>query len=212
MIDTRHVALVTLLTLPLAGGCTSLKRFMYEGPGRDRWQQPEKVVDALHIAPGSRIADIGAGGGYFTFRLADATGPQGKVYAVDVDPGMVDFLRERSRRDGYENVEALLAETDDPGLPDGEVDLVFLSNTYHHIGDRARYFANVRSDLGANGRVAVVEYQRKGWLQRLFAHSTESEVIRAEMEQAGYVLTEDFDFLGRQSFLVFTPAAQQEDR
>jgi ubiquinone/menaquinone biosynthesis C-methylase UbiE len=208
--SSRHLPLIALLAVVLVSGCTSWKRFAYEGFNRDRWQHPDEVVRVLRIAPGATIADIGAGGGYFTFHLADATGPEGTVYAVDVDPGMISYLGERARDEGYDNVETILAEAADPGLPRGGIDLVFLSNTYHHINDRTGYFRRLAADLRPGGRVAIVEFQRKGWLQRLFAHATESEVIRSEMETAGYVVAEQFDFLERQSFLVFARDPQRQ--
>src|SRR5512143_1493294 len=99
------------------GGCASWKKFAYEGFGRDRWQQPERVIDALGVRPGERVADLGAGGGYFTFRLADAVGPTGRVYAVDVDPDLLAYLRERAAREGRSNVEVIEATADDPHLP-----------------------------------------------------------------------------------------------
>jgi ubiquinone/menaquinone biosynthesis C-methylase UbiE len=204
--SSRHLPPIALLAVVLFGGCTSWKRFAYEGFNRDRWQHPDEVVRVLRIAPGSAIADIGAGGGYFTFHLADATGPEGTVYAVDVDPGMIGYLEERAGNEGYANVQAILAAAHDPGLPDGGIDLVFLSNTYHHISDRTEYFGRLAADLRPEGRVAIVEFEHQGWLQRLFGHATESDLIRTEMEEAGYVVAEQFDFLERQSFLVFARA------
>lgn len=150
---------LTALALALSAGCNAVKRFGYEGFGRDDWQQPERVVEALHVAPGSRVADLGAGGGYFTFRLAGAVGPEGVVYAVDVDPGMTEYIAERAKREGYANVTVIEAAADDPKLPPGGIDLVFTCNTYHHIPDRRAYFESLTRVLAPGGRVAIVEYQ-----------------------------------------------------
>src|SRR5262249_27498358 len=122
-----------LFSVALLAGCISLKRFAYEGLSRDRWQQPERVIAALGIRPGDRVADLGAGSGYFTVRLADAVGPGGKVYAVDVDEAMNGYLRDRLRRAGIDNVEVILGRFDDPLLPNGGVDLVLVVDTYHHL-------------------------------------------------------------------------------
>lgn len=193
---------LSLVLLQLAS-CTAFKRCAYEGFGRrDSWQQPDRVVEVLDISPGARVADLGAGGGYFTFRLADAVGPDGIVYAVDVDPGMIDYLTRSAGEGGYANVKPALAASDDPGLPDGGIDLVFSANTYHHLEDRPAYFARLRTDLAPGGRVAILEYAEPGLLS---SHYTDKATILAEMLEAGYELVADHDFIERQSFLVFAP-------
>jgi ubiquinone/menaquinone biosynthesis C-methylase UbiE len=195
----RTVGLVLVL-LQLAG-CGAFKRCAYEGFGRrDGWQQPDRVVRELGVEPGQRIADLGAGGGYFAFRLADAVGPDGVVWAVDVDEGMIEHLEETAAERGYANVRPLLAATDDPGLPDGQIDLVFTANTYHHLEDRAAYFRKVRRDLAPGGRVAILDYDEPGWMRSHY--SAKDEIVR-EMQGAGYTLLADHDFIDRQSFLVF---------
>ncbi|UCE84613.1 MAG: class I SAM-dependent methyltransferase [Deltaproteobacteria bacterium] len=193
------------LALTSLAGCTAVKRCAYEGFDRDDWQQPDRVVESLAIEPGDRIADLGAGGGYFTFRLADATGPTGTVYAADVDEGMIGFLRDKAKQDGYANVEAILGEYHDPLLPEDGVDLIFSSNTYHHLEDRTAYFRNARKYLRPGGRVAIVEFNGEGW-SLLGRHATPPEQIRSELEAAGFQLAQDHDYLAKQSFQVFTIA------
>jgi ubiquinone/menaquinone biosynthesis C-methylase UbiE len=198
------------LALLLAGAlsaCTDFKRFSYEGFDRDSWQKPDQVIQSLGIQPGEHVADIGAGGGYFAFRLADAVGPGGKVYAVDVDPEMVSYLREQAQKREYRQVEAIESQPHDPMLPEKGVDLIFLCNTYHHLQERSAYFARAQKYLRRHGRVAVVEFNREGWLQKLFGHATESAVIRSELEAAGYRLEAEYDYLPKQHFLVFSAAA-----
>ena len=197
----RPAAVLALAALAgLAGACTQLKRCSYEGFGRDAWQQPERVVEALALDPGARVADLGSGGGYFTFRLARAV-PAGRVYAVDVDADLNEYVVERAREEGLGNVQVVLAEYADPKLPE-PVDLVFTSNTYHHLEDRTRYFANAKRYLRPHGRVAIVELsEAPSWF--LPSHTTSAETIRSEMEAAGYRFVEAHDFLERQHFLVF---------
>jgi ubiquinone/menaquinone biosynthesis C-methylase UbiE len=199
------LALFALLVMPISLGCGSLKRFAYEGFGRAAWQHPEDVVRVLGIKPGEVVADLGAGGGYFTFRLADAVGPSGAVYAVDVDPTMVDYLRRRVTEQGYHNVHVVLATEDDPRLPAGGVDLVFSCNTYHHLSQRPTYFARAKQYLRPEGRIAIIDHARRGsgWFARTFGHATPDRTIRDEMHDAGYALEAAFEFLPRQSFLVF---------
>jgi arsenite methyltransferase len=147
---------------------------------------------------------LGSGGGYFTFRLAEAVGPAGKVYAVDIDRGMVDLIGKRVKQETASNIETVLATPDDPLLPKTGVDLIFTSNTYHHIDKRIGYFANLRRYLRPGGRVAIIDFDRRSWFVGLFRHYTPREFIKPEMEQAGYSLQQELDFLERQSFLIFT--------
>jgi ubiquinone/menaquinone biosynthesis C-methylase UbiE len=170
---------------------------------RDRWQQPEVVIRSLALQPGSRVADIGAGGGYFTFRLADAVGPAGKVYAVDIDEGNLEFIANQATKRGYRNIETILAKPDDPLLPEKTVDLIFTCNTYHHLTDRTNYFQSASRYLRPGGRVAVIDLAGKSWIFRVLGHWTPKETSRREMEVAGYTLANDFDFLTRQTFQVF---------
>jgi len=197
-----------VLVAALVSGCASLKRCAYAGGGRDDWQQKERVVAALRLTEGSSVADLGAGGGYFTFDLAEAVGPRGRVYAVDVDEDMLAYLAEEAQSRGLGNVTPVRAGEDSPRLPE-PVDLIFISNTYHHLADRTRYFERARDSLRPGGRIAIVEYDgRNSGFFGLFAdHATEPERIRREMEEAGYRVAEETDFLERQSFTIFEPEA-----
>ena len=194
---------IQLLILFLLAGCARLKQCAYEGFTRDQWQQRDRVIESLQIRPGDRVADIGSGGGYFVFALAKAVGPDGKVYAVDIDEEMNDLVAERAKKEGVGNVEVILAKPADPLLPLSGIDLIFTSNTYHHIDNRVSYLTNLRKYLRPNGRIAIIEFDRRGWLDGLWQHYTPSEFIKREMEQAGYRLQNEFNFLDRQSFLIF---------
>jgi arsenite methyltransferase len=192
--------------LLFVAGCATFKKCAYEGYGRDESQQPERVVRALELAPGDRVADLGSGSGYFTFRLADAVGASGKVYAVEIDPDMTAMVQEMASERGAANVEVVLAKPDDPELPDGEIDLVFTANTYHHIGDRVAYFTRLKRDLSPKGRVAILDYhENANWFARWFGHLTPVATVEAEMKQAGYRLAAAPDFLAEQTFLIFAP-------
>ncbi|MFQ6673344.1 MAG: class I SAM-dependent methyltransferase [Fidelibacterota bacterium] len=128
--------LVVVLFLVVCSGCTRFKSFGYEGFNRDRWQHPKRVIESLQIDSGDHVVDLGAGGGYFTFKLADAVGKTGKVYAVDVEEDMTEYLKRLARKKGYSNVEVLLGKFDDPLLPDSLANLIVVSNTYHHLENR----------------------------------------------------------------------------
>ena len=198
--------LVLLLLVPvLLAGCSGFKRWAYEGFGaRDRWQQPHRVIGELALRPGDRVADIGAGGGYFTFRLAEAVGREGLVYAVDVDADMTRHLERRARATGRENIRVLLVEGPDPGLPDGSLDLIFLSNTFHHLPDRVPYFRRLARALAPEGRIAILEY-RPG--EARGGHATAPEQIRSELSAAGYTLSRQPGWPTKQSLMLFGRAA-----
>ena len=201
---------IQLLLFLLLAGCAGLKQCAYEGLSRDQWQQRDRVIQSLEIRPGERIADIGSGSGYFVFALAKAVGPAGKVYAVDVDQDMTDLVAQRAKTEGVENIQVILARPDDPLLTANGIDLIFTSNTYHHIKDRVSYFANLRKYIRPGGRMAIIEFDRRSWFAGLWQHYTPKEFIQREMEQAGYRLLREFDFLDRQSFLIFAPNQSTE--
>lgn len=205
-IKIRYPLALVLIAL-VCVGCNALKRTAYEGFDRNEWQHPEEVIRSLGLQAGGKVADLGSGSGYFTVRLASAVGSTGKVYAVDVDREMNDYVVKRAQEEGYNNVEVILAEYDDPLLPESGVDLIFTCNTYHHLENRVQYFANVRKHLRPNGRVAIVDFNGEGWFQKIFGHWTAGEVIQKEMEEAGYVLQREFTFLPKQFFLVFSTQA-----
>ena len=179
-------------------------------PTRASWQRPAKVIEALGIRKGQRVADVGAGEGYFTFLLADAVGSSGRVYAVEIDPYLADALERRAEGRDAANVDVVLGELDDPRLPDGGVDLVFLCNTYHHVERRTDYFDRLRADLRPGGRVAVIDMRSDlTGVARLFAdadHWMRREDLLGEMEIAGYRHLRSFDVLPVQNFEIFTPA------
>ncbi len=180
----------------------AIVRRMFEGSGRDRRQQPDKIVALLRLAPGSHVADLGAGTGYFTFRLARAVGPSGVVYAVDTEQTrLVDLAR---RAADWPSIVTIRPEPTQVQLPE-LVDLVFLAHAYHHLPDRTGYFGQLRTSLRDGGRVAIVEGRPTGFVRRLFGHVTEPEVIVAEMAAAGYELLERPDVAASDSFQIFGP-------
>jgi ubiquinone/menaquinone biosynthesis C-methylase UbiE len=201
--NPRNICQFIVLAFCLLAGCSKLKQWAYQGVNRDQWQQPQKVIAALQIRPGDQVADLGSGGGYFTFRLAQAVGPTGKIYAVDIDKEMNDLIGERAKKESVANIETIIAKTDDPLLPNTGVDLIFTANTYHHIDNRVWYFSKLQKYLRPGGRIAIVDFDRRAWFEGLLRHYTPREFIQREMEQAGYVLQQEPEFLDRQSFLIF---------
>jgi ubiquinone/menaquinone biosynthesis C-methylase UbiE len=205
-----HRSLLLVLCLGLSGPACGpgFRAWLYEHGDRDGWQQPERVVEALDLRPGDRVADLGSGGGYFTGRLARAVEPGGRVFAVDVDVELSAWLERKLADEGIGNVTMVIATAEDSGLPSSGVDLVFTADTFHHLPEQGPYFARVKRALSPRGRVAIVEYEpgKAGWFARTFGHSTPREEIVAALESAGYRLVAEHDFLERQSFLVFEPS------
>jgi ubiquinone/menaquinone biosynthesis C-methylase UbiE len=184
-------------------GCETLAYQRMNDPSRDVWQKPKDVVEQLAIVPGSRVADIGAGGGYFTWYLADAVGPQGTVYAVDTGETGLDIIRRDMQARHVTNVVPIRAEPMDPKLP-GPVDLVFSCDTFHHMTDRTAYFRSLARSLTPDGRVAILDFHPHGFLSGVLGHGTAADLVRREMEAAGYRRIADFDFIDRQHFHVFS--------
>jgi len=127
-------------------------------PDRDQWQNPDLIMDALAIFDGAAVADLGAGGGWFTLRLARRVGPNGIVYAEDIQPQMVEAITRRIQREGLTNVETRHGTADDPRLPAGRLDAVLIVDAYHEIENPIGLLHNVARALNAHGRVGVVDF------------------------------------------------------
>lgn len=172
----------------------------FDDPARDAWQLPARVIDALQLKPGMKVADIGAGTGYFSMRLARVPGVS--VFAVDIEPKMVEYLQQRAHKEHAMSVTAVLAGASSPNLPE-PVDVILVVDTYHHLPNRPVYFRELRKSLKPGGRVAIVDF-RKDAPDGPPAHFRFTpEQITAEMKEAGYTLAASHDFLPRQHFLVY---------
>jgi ubiquinone/menaquinone biosynthesis C-methylase UbiE len=161
------------------------------------------VIRELGLAPADVVADLGAGTGYFTVRLARAV-PQGRVLAIDIEPKMVEFTEKRAAGAGLGNVEGIVATASDPKLPDG-VDLVLIVDTYHHLSDRVAYMGRIRDRLSEGGRVVIIDYKMGklpfGPPEHL---KVPPETIESEMKQAGYTRCRSWDGLPYQHTLFFS--------
>ena len=172
----------------------------FDDPARDAWQMPARVIEALQLQPGMKVADIGAGTGYFSMRLARVPGVS--VFAVDIEPKMVDYLQQRARKEQLSNVTAVIAGAASPNLPE-PVDVILVVDTYHHLPNRASYFRDLRKSLKPGGRIAIVDF-RKDAPEGPPAHFRFTpQQIQDEMKQAGYDVLSSHDFLPRQHFLIF---------
>jgi SAM-dependent methyltransferase len=173
----------------------------FDNPERASWQRPDELLDALHLQPTFLVADIGAGTGYFSVRLAKRL-PEGKVFAADVEPDMVHYLAARAERERLSNLTAVQARADAANLPE-PVDLILLVDTYHHIDDRTRYFAALQPSLRPGGRLVVVDFKADSPNGPPAAHRLAPERVTQELAAAGFTLADKIEFLPRQYGLIF---------
>lgn len=177
-----------------------------EDPTRDAYQKPHEVMGALGLKPGEFIADIGAGSGYFTFRLAHHVGDQGKVYAVDVSADMILHINRRIRELKVNNVVSILADADDPLLSDASVNRFFFSNSWHHIENQRKYLSLMQRMLKPGGEVVMIDFHKKDLpvgppLKMKIAR----EDLLKQMDSNGFRVAKEHTFLPYQYFLVFVP-------
>lgn len=176
-----------------------------ESPDRAVWQKPEKVIDYLAIRDGDVIADIGAGSGYFSVLLSKRVGDSGRIYAVDIENEMIEYIEKRAKKERLNNIKTILSKPDDPLLLESSIDLIFICDTYHHIEGRDNYLKILKKVLKKNGRLAIVDF-----------HVVDTPVgpplniriskdkIMGEVLKAGFKLEADYYFLPYQYFLIFT--------
>lgn len=177
---------------------------LLEGPDRDAWQQPGRIMDALGIGDGSTVADLGAGGGWFTVRIARRVGPNGRVYAEDVQRQMVESIERRVQREGFSNVRTILGTYTDPRLPRASCDAILIVDAYYEIEDRVTLLENVREALAPAGRLGIVDFRKDGGGPGPdLDERVEPEVIVADAERAGLRLIAHERFLPYQHLLIF---------
>jgi ubiquinone/menaquinone biosynthesis C-methylase UbiE len=159
-----------------------------ESPDRDQWNKPDLIMDLVQIAEGDVVAEIGAGGGWFTIRLARRVGPGGKVYAEDIQPLMIEAISGKARREGLDNVQTVLGTTEDPRLPE-PVDAALIVDAYREVENPVALLRNVAQSLKSQGRIAIVEFNAGGGGPGPEAEERVSPaVILAAAEDAGLQL------------------------
>jgi ubiquinone/menaquinone biosynthesis C-methylase UbiE len=179
-----------------------------EGPDRDAWQRPDQIMDALQIGEGSRVADLGAGGGWFTVRLARQVGPNGRVYAEDIQRQMILAIERRLlREDLKDRVTTLLGTADDPKLPAGSLDAVLIVDAYHEIERPVVLLRNVALSLKPSGLVGIINYKKDGGGPGpAMDERVDPEKVIADAGAAGLELRKRETFLRYQYMLTFGPA------
>jgi predicted methyltransferase len=174
---------------------------IFEKPGRDERLQIQRVMDLLGIKPGSSVADIGAGSGWFSMRAAARVGASGVVYAEDINPDAVKYIENRIHKEKLSNVKPVLGSPDDPKLPSDSIDAVLLLKVYHEVAHPLVLMANLKSSLRSGAKVGIID--RNG---NSIDHGLNSDVVKREMAEAGFELLSSYDFTkadGQDYFLVF---------
>lgn len=172
-----------------------------ESPQREQWQQPDRVVAALGLQQGDVVADVGAGSGYFTFRLAKVVGSGGKVYAVDIQEEMLAYIRAKMQKTGITNIVPVRSAPIDPMLPAASCNSILLVNTYHELVDPVALMKNLRQALKPGGTIAIVNWNESVTRKKLYVPM---DLVVEQMKLAGFRLSKSHDFLERQYFLVFS--------
>lgn len=173
---------------------------MLESERRVQSLQIDRVVETLKVAPGHRVADIGAGSGLFTRPIAKKTG-ESPVYAVDIDPELLKHVDKTARDEHLSNVRTVLAAEDDPKIPE-PVDLIVIIDTLHHIKNQAAYLRNVRRYLRPDGRIAVIDFTEQ-WPPGHEQMKYSVEQLEGWMKEAGFTRVEKHDFLANNFFVVY---------
>jgi ubiquinone/menaquinone biosynthesis C-methylase UbiE len=174
---------------------------VFDDPERDKWQKPHQVIQALALKPDSIVADIGAGTGYFSTRLAHMV-PQGTVYGVDAEPDMVKYLSDRAKKLDLKNLLVVQGKFDSPELPK-KVDLVLFVDVFHHVANRSQYLQMIRASLKPNGRIAVIDFTMDSPIGPPKDGRISPDQVKAELKTAGFALIEEPNFLPNQYFLIF---------
>jgi ubiquinone/menaquinone biosynthesis C-methylase UbiE len=172
---------------------------------RDLEENPDRAVDVLKLEKGSTVADVGAGSGYMTVKLAKKVGPQGKVYANDIQQGMLDLLSKRVTKSKLTNVSTVLGTQDDPKLPADTLDLVLMVDVYHELSQPQVMLRHIRDSLKPGGRLVLLEYRKEDPdIPIRPEHKMSVADAKLEVEAEGFKLTKTNEDLPRQHILIFT--------
>ena len=168
-------------------------------------EEPDIALDAIKLAAGATVADVGAGSGYMTVKMARRVGPTGKVFANDIQPQMLSMLRQRLDREKLSNVELVLGTFDDPKLPASTIDLILMVDVYHEFSEPQKMLQHMRESLKTDGRLVLLEYRKEDPSIPIRPdHKMSVAEAKMEVEAEGFTLTSVDERLPRQHILVFT--------
>jgi ubiquinone/menaquinone biosynthesis C-methylase UbiE len=170
---------------------------------REDEEAPSKAIDALELKAGMVVADIGAGSGYYSSRIARRVGPTGRVYATDIQPGMIEILERRVKNEGLTNVTPVLGAMDDPRLPAGAIDLAIMVDVYHELQQPQVFLQRLKPAFKPNGRLVLLEFRKEDpKVPILEVHKMSVAEVKQELEAEGFVLDQVIDVLPWQHIIV----------
>jgi ubiquinone/menaquinone biosynthesis C-methylase UbiE len=177
-----------------------------ERPGRLEKEKPEEVVRIMNLKDGDVVADIGAATGFYTRRVAKAVAPSGKVYANDIQPEMLEKLKELAAEEGITNIIPVLGTETDPRLPEGQMDWILIVDSYHEFQEPEAMLESIKKSLKPNGRIALIEQRLEGDTasENSPAHRMSVEQVLSEWEPAGFTLIEIIETLPKQHLFLFS--------
>lgn len=184
------------------------KAKMFNRKASAKRSKADEILKTLNIQPGQTIADIGSGGGFFTFLFSHIVGDKGTVFAVDTNEDFLEYINSQAAENDLTNIKTVLVTEEYIPIAHHSLDLVFVRNVYHHLQNRVQYFMQVKQLLSPFARVSIIEYSRHGSIfsfHRRCGHNVPQEIIVEEMSKAGYTISASFDFLPVQSFTIFSP-------
>ena len=169
---------------------------------RDKWMQPEKIMDAIGVIPGMVIGEAGAGEGYFTFKLAHRVGNSGRIYANDILERVLGTIRERCERQGITNITTVLGEVEDPLFPESTLDMVVMMAAFHDFEKQVELLKNVKQYMKSNAGLVIIEKDPDKMERGSSHHMTKDEILET-VKQAGYKLVRVEMFLERDNIYIF---------
>ncbi len=165
--------------------------------------KPLEIIENIDIKKDGVIADIGSGGGYFTFKFSNEVGKNGKVYSIDTDQKSLGYINDKSKNIKFNNISTILVDETGLIIPE-KVDIAFLRNVFHHLPQQVEYFKNIKQFMKKDGKIVIIEHKKSGFnFVSIFGHNTPEGVITDTMDQAGYTLHKKLDILPNQSFAIF---------
>jgi len=190
----------------IAGVMSAAGSDWLDRPEREEEEHPDQALQAIGIRRGMVAADVGAGSGVMTFKMAKLVGPSGKVYANDIQPQMLEILQTRAQRDKITNVQTVLGTVSDPKLPAGAIDLILLVDVYHEFSQPQAMLDHMREALKANGRLVLLEYRKEDpTVPILPDHKMSVSEVKAEVEPEGFQFDQVIEVLPRQHIIIFRP-------